>query len=90
MQAILTAAQEDNKLSQTLAFQSHELTRSMKNDSVAMKTVSEHSFFLEQLRLIVALLDCHLDHAVSPWHFFRGKFSLNVEATRQVSLVALG
>ena len=56
MQAILTAAQVDNKLSQALAFQSHELTRSMKNDSVAMKTVSKHaSHFPVQLRLTEAL-----------------------------------
>jgi hypothetical protein len=40
MQAILTAAQEDNKLSQNIVFESHELAQSMKNDSVAMKTVS--------------------------------------------------
>lgn len=42
MQAILTAAQEDNKYSQDIAFQSHQLAQSMKNDSVAMKTVSKH------------------------------------------------
>ncbi|KAI0430425.1 hypothetical protein F5Y09DRAFT_307788 [Xylaria sp. FL1042] len=40
MQAILTATQEDNKLSQTMAIESHELTRSMKKDSVAMKTIA--------------------------------------------------
>jgi hypothetical protein len=34
-------AQADTKISQEVAFQSHELTRSMKNDGVAMKTVSE-------------------------------------------------
>ncbi|KAK5633904.1 hypothetical protein RRF57_009618 [Xylaria bambusicola] len=38
MRAILTATQEDNKLSQTMAVESHELTRSMKKDSIAMKT----------------------------------------------------
>ncbi|KAI0815976.1 hypothetical protein GGR55DRAFT_675585 [Xylaria sp. FL0064] len=31
---------EDNKLSQTMAVESHELTRSMKKDSVAMKTIA--------------------------------------------------
>ena len=41
MQAILKAAQEDNRISQQIAFQSHLLAQSMKNDSVAMKTVSE-------------------------------------------------
>ncbi|KAI0969732.1 hypothetical protein F4678DRAFT_438028 [Xylaria arbuscula] len=40
MQAILTATQEDNKLSQTMAVESHELTRSLKKDSIAMKTIA--------------------------------------------------
>ncbi|KAL8335391.1 hypothetical protein RB598_009541 [Gaeumannomyces tritici] len=40
LQAILRAAQADNKLSQRMAFQSHELTISMKNDSIAMKTIA--------------------------------------------------
>ncbi|KAH6890269.1 hypothetical protein B0T10DRAFT_314938 [Thelonectria olida] len=40
MQAILTAAQEDNKMSQSIVIQSHELAQSMKNDSVAMKTIA--------------------------------------------------
>ncbi|KAK1999885.1 hypothetical protein LX36DRAFT_459217 [Colletotrichum falcatum] len=39
LQAILTAAQEDNKMSQNIVIQSHELAKSMKKDSVAMKTV---------------------------------------------------
>ncbi|KAH0536480.1 hypothetical protein FGG08_006661 [Glutinoglossum americanum] len=38
MQAILQAAQQDAKLTQQLAFQSQELTASMKEDSIAMKT----------------------------------------------------
>jgi hypothetical protein len=41
LQAILTAAQEDNKLSQNIDLQSHELAKSMKKDSIAMKTVRE-------------------------------------------------
>ncbi|KPM45601.1 hypothetical protein AK830_g984 [Neonectria ditissima] len=40
LQAILKTAQADTKLSQKVAFQSHQLTISMKNDSVAMKTIA--------------------------------------------------
>lgn len=40
LQAILKATQVENKLSQEIEFQSHELTRSMKNDGVAMKTIA--------------------------------------------------
>lgn len=46
MQAILKAAQEDNRISQQIAFQSHLLAQSMKNDSVAMKTVSGQALHL--------------------------------------------
>ncbi|KAH7305322.1 hypothetical protein B0I35DRAFT_484072 [Stachybotrys elegans] len=40
LQAILNASQIDAKMSQKIAFQSHQLSISMKNDSVAMKTIA--------------------------------------------------
>jgi len=52
LQAILRAAQADAKLSQKVALQSHELTISMNNDSIAMKTVRNH-FLLPNLLYMV-------------------------------------
>ncbi|KAK0644679.1 hypothetical protein B0T16DRAFT_199907 [Cercophora newfieldiana] len=40
LQAILMATQADTKLSQKISLQSHQLTVSMKSDSIAMKTIA--------------------------------------------------
>lgn len=40
MHAILLATQEDIKVSREIALRSHEIAEEMKQDSVAMKTVS--------------------------------------------------
>lgn len=42
MHAILLASQEDARISKDIAEQSRILAEEMKQDSVAMKTVSQH------------------------------------------------
>lgn len=44
MHAILLATQEDAKTSREIALRSHEIAEEMKQDSVAMKTVSNFGF----------------------------------------------
>ncbi|KAJ3459680.1 hypothetical protein MRS44_015753 [Fusarium solani] len=40
LQAILSASQQENRISQRLSLASHMLSRSMKRDSIAMKTIA--------------------------------------------------
>ncbi|KAJ4208275.1 hypothetical protein NW759_013712 [Fusarium solani] len=40
LQAILNASQQENRISQKLSLASHMLSRSMKRDSIAMKTIA--------------------------------------------------
>lgn len=73
MHAILVATQEDAKISRQIAIQSRELSRDMKRDSVAMKTVSPPSLVWIS-RLMTPSADCSHHHVLLAGDILCGKF----------------
>lgn len=88
MHAILLATQEDAKISREIALRSHEIAEEMKQDSVAMKTVSilaplfpflarqreRNKLNILTTKWVYYFLDCYYNNGLSAWNFHRRKF----------------
>jgi hypothetical protein len=72
MHAILVATQEDARISRQIAIQSQELSRAMKRDSVAMKTVGS-PLSIHLLMLIILSEDCSHHHGFLARDLLRSK-----------------
>lgn len=73
MQQILRSTQEEATISRGMAEDSRRLAEEMKQDSVAMKTVSE--MIIQSFYSLAAkrLQDSHSHHVFLAWRFIRGK-----------------